>query len=68
MFILYDVSDKIWDVCDMVCLGCEMFGMWNVWDVECSGWGMFGMWNDWDKRYLECGMFRMWVFLNVGRS
>ena len=46
---------EMWDVWDIGCLGCGMFGMWNVWDVGCLGCGMFGMWD------VGCGMFAgMW--------
>ena len=35
----------MWNVRDVGCWGCRMFGMWNVQDVGCSGCGMFGMWD-----------------------
>ena len=42
--VCWDVWD--WDVRDVGCSECGMFGMWNVRDVECSGCGMFsGMWD-----------------------
>ena len=45
----------MWDVWNVGCLGCGMFGMWDVQDAGCSGCGMFGMWD------VECGMFTgMW--------
>ena len=48
----------MWDVGDVGCSGCGMFGMWDVGDVGCSGCGMFGMW---DVRDVGCGMFAgMW--------
>ena len=34
-----------WDVRDVECSGCGLFGMWDVRDVWCSGCGMFGMWD-----------------------
>ena len=47
----------MWDVWDVGCLGCGMFGMWDVRDVGCSGCGMFGMWD------VGCEMFAgMWHF------
>ena len=33
----------MWDVEDVRCWGCGMFGMWDAWDVERSVCGMFGM-------------------------
>ena len=36
---------EIWDVGDVGCSRCRMFGMWDVRDVGCSGCGMFGMWD-----------------------
>ena len=46
---------EMWDVRDVGCSGCGIFGMWDVRDVGCSGCGMFGMWD------VECGMFAgMW--------
>ena len=36
----------MWDVWDVRCWGCGMFGMWDVQDVGCLGCGMFaGMWD-----------------------
>ena len=35
----------MWDVQDVGCLGCGMFGMWDVRDVGCLGCWMFGMWD-----------------------
>ena len=45
---------EMWDVRDVGCSGCGMFGMWDVWDVGCSGCGMFGMWDV--GCLLGCGM------------
>ena len=44
----------MWDVGDVGCWGCGMFGMWDVRDVGCLGCGMFGMW---DVRDVRCGMW-----------
>ena len=51
----------MWDVEDVRCWRCEMFGMWDVWDVGCSGCWMFGMWN---VRDVGCGMWD--VYWDVG--
>ena len=50
----------MWDVRDVGCLGCGMFGMWDVQDVGCSGCEMFGMWDVQDVGCSGCGMFGMW--------
>ena len=60
--MLYVVSDGLWNLWDVECYGCRMFGMWDVCDVGC-----FGM------RDMECGMFAgMWgVYLkdpDIGMS
>ena len=34
----------MWDVRDVPCSGCGMFGMWDARDVGCWGRVMFGMW------------------------
>ena len=47
----------MWDVRDVGCLGCGMFGMWYVRDVGYPGCGMFGMW---DVRDVGCLGCRMW--------
>ena len=44
----------MWDVPDVGCSGCGMFGMWDVRDVGCSECGMFGMW---DVRDVVAGMW-----------
>lgn len=50
--MLYVVSDGLWNLWDVECCGCRMFGMSDVCDVGC-----FGM------RDMECGMFAgMWGF------
>ena len=36
---------RMWDVRDVGCSGCGVFGMWDVRDVGCLGCGMFGMWD-----------------------
>ena len=49
---------ETWDVRDVECFGCGMFGMWNVRDAGCLGFEMFEMW---DVRDVGCGMFiGMW--------
>ena len=58
----------MWDVGDMKCLGCGMFGMWDVQDVGYSGYGMFGMWDVWAVGCLGWGMFGMWDIQDVGCS
>ena len=53
----------MWDIWDVGCLGCGMFGMWDVRDVGCSEcvmFRMFGMWDVWDVGCLECGVFGVW--------
>ena len=48
--MLYDLSDRMWDVQDVGCWGCGMLGMSDVGDVRC-----------WDVKCSECGMFAgMW--------
>ena len=48
----------MWDVQDVGCWGCVIFGRWDVREVGCSGGGKFGMW---DVRDVGCGMFAsMW--------
>ena len=44
---------RMWDVCDVVCLECEMLGMSDVTDVECSECRMIRMWNN---RNVRCGI------------
>ena len=58
----------MWDVWDVRCSGCGMFGMWDVQDVGCLGCGMFGVWDVGDVGCSECGMFGMWDVRNVGCS
>ena len=40
----------MWDVRDVRCSGCGIFGMWDVRDVGYSGCGMFGIWDVRDVR------------------
>ena len=42
--------------------GCVMIGMWDVRDVECWGCRMFGtwIWKVWDVRCVRCEVFGMW--------
>ena len=56
----------MWDVWDVGCSGCRMFGRWGVQGVECAGCGMFGMWDVGDVVCLGCGMFEMWDVWVVG--
>ena len=58
----------MWDVGDMKCLGCWMFGVWDVPDVGCSGYGMLGMCDVRDVGCSGCGMFGMWDNWDVGCS
>ena len=36
-----------------------MLKMWNVEDVGCSKCGIFGLWSVWDVGYLGCEIFGM---------
>ena len=38
-----DLGRGMWDVRDVGCSGCELFGMSDVRDVACLGYGVFGM-------------------------
>ena len=58
----------MWDVGDVGCSRCGMFGMWDVRDVGCLGCGMFRMWYVPDVGCSGCGMFGMWVVRDVGCS
>ena len=82
LFMLYDLSDEMWDVENLVCQGNGILGMWDngdvrcwgygilgAWDirdVECSGCGMSGMWNVRDVECSGCGMCGMWDARDVG--
>ena len=44
----------MWDVGDVECSGCRMFGRCDVRGVGCLRGGMFGMW---DVRDGGCGMW-----------
>ena len=48
---------RMWDVQEVGCSGCGMFGRWDVGDVGCSGGGMFGMWDVREVGCSGCGMF-----------
>ena len=48
---------RMWDVRDVVCSGCGMFGTWYVRDVGCLGCGIFGMSNVRDVVCSGCGMW-----------
>ena len=50
----------MWDVGDIGCLGCRMFGMWDFWDVGCLGCGTSEMWDVRDVECWGCGMFGVW--------
>ena len=56
----------MWDVRDVGCSGCGMFGMWDVWDVGCLGCGMFRMWDVRDVGCSGCGMSGMRDVRDVG--
>ena len=52
----------MWDVGNVGCSGCGMFGggmfgMWDVRDVGCLGCGLIGMWDVRDVGCLGCGMW-----------
>ena len=32
---------EIWNVVDVGCCGCGMFGMWDVWDMGCGMWNVY---------------------------
>ena len=58
----------MWNVQDVGCSGCGMFGMFTMRDVGyvgCWRWGMFGMWNVRDAGCSGCGMFRTWDVRDV---
>ena len=47
----------MWDVGNVGCSGCGMFGMWDVRDMGCAGCAMFGMCDVLDVGCLPgCGM------------
>ena len=53
----------MWDVQDVLCSRCGMFGMWDVRNVGCSGYEMFGMCRMWDVQDVgcsRCAIFGMW--------
>ena len=58
----------MWDIPDVGCSGCGMFGMWDVRDVGCSGCGMCRMWDVQDVGCAGCGTFGMWDVRDVGCS
>ena len=49
-----------WDVWEVGCSGCGMFGMCDVQDVECSGGGMFGRGDVQEVGCSGCGMYGRW--------
>ena len=56
----------MWDVEDVRCWGCEMFGMWDAWDVGCLGCGMFRMLDVRDVECSGCGMWNVGCLLGCG--
>ena len=54
LYMLYGLSDEMWDVRNVVCYGSDILRMWDLGDVRYSGCGMFGMWNVQD---VGCGMW-----------
>ena len=59
---------EVWNVRDVGCSGCGMFGIWDVGDVGlqdvgCSGCGMLGMW---DVRDVGCGIWDVCRDLGYG--
>ena len=68
----------MWDILDLECLECEIFGMWSVWDVDvrdmgclfCGIWGcgMFRIWDVQDVKCLGCEILRMWAIWDMGCS
>ena len=49
----------MWDVWNVGCLRCGMFGVWDVRDVGCSGCGMLGMWDIGGVGYSVCGIWNV---------
>ena len=45
LFILYDLSDEMWDVGNLVCYGSGILSMWDVGMWKCWGYGILGMWD-----------------------
>ena len=44
LFMLYDLSDEMWDIGNVVCWGSGILSMWDVGDVGCLGCGDVGCW------------------------
>ena len=42
--MLYDLSDEMWDIGNVVCWGSGILSMWDVGDVGCLGCGDVGCW------------------------
>ena len=51
-FTSYDVSDGLWDVQDVGCLGCRTFRTWDAGDVRRRNVGCLG-----------CGMLFIYLFI-----
>ena len=66
LYMLYGLSDEVWDAGNVVCYGSSILSMWDVWNVRCLGCGMFRMWDVWDVGCSDCGMFGMWDVRDVG--
>ena len=47
----------MWDVWDVGCSRCEMFGILDIRHVGCWGCGMFKMWDIGDVGSLGCNMW-----------
>ena len=57
LYMLYGLSDEMYDVGNVVCYGSDILRMWDLGDVRYSGCGMFRMWNVRDVgRLLGCRM------------
>ena len=77
LYMLFVLSEELWDVGNVVCYGSGilsmwdvgdvwMLGMWDIGDVWCWGCGMFRMWDLGDVLCWGCAMFRMWYVEDVG--
>ena len=76
LYMLYGLSDKMFDVWNVVFYGSGILnlwdvgdvwilGMWDIGDVGCSGWGMLGMSYARDVGCLGCEMLGMWNVRDV---
>ena len=66
LYMLYGLSDEVWDAGNVVCYGSSILSMWNVWNVRCLGCGIFRMWDVQIAGCLGCGMLGMLGIWDVG--